>query len=529
MSNEEPYMEDFTTDGVGSETADEMIDEPAGPRVQPHGARMEVSGDLARMVGCVKDTITEFNTMPDVFRTMGRFTRVGSEDDGSPVIKEWTHPSFSAWLAAMVPWERITAHGPVACAPPENAVRAVMHMSDDVQSAPVLEKVVRAPFFTRARKLALAEGYHPDSMAWYRPEPGVTIPEVPWNPDDEDMSLAKKLILEELLGDFPFASDADKCGAVALALEVFARDMIKGNVPMHLVEAPKQGTGKSKLASVCLGIALGEVASSTLEQDEPEVRKFLTSRFLEGAPAIFFDNVSHFVNSAALAHAITHEVWSDRVLGSTKTATSHVRCTWAMTANNARYSGDFPRRISLCRLDLSTADVENSVAEQPETRSGFRHPFLEEWARDNRGYLIWASLTIIQSWVSAGCKPWSGTPLGSFEEWSRIMGGILENAGITGFLENRHQLVASGGDDRDAALDFCTAWWNRHQDNPVKPADLIMVNAVHQDPLGLEGAEGRSGSTRVGSWLKAHRDCVIGDFIVKQLTSPARSWSLQKR
>jgi hypothetical protein len=52
-----------------------------------------------------------------------------------------------------------------------------------------------------------------------------------------------------------------------------------------------------------------------------------------------------------------------------------------------------------------------------------------------------ALLTIARAWFLAG-QPVSSemTPLGSFESWSSMIGGILAHAGVTGFLGNLDNL-----------------------------------------------------------------------------------------
>lgn len=369
----------------------------------------QVNGDLSEMTEAVRETVRRGNgDAPSVFRTAGQLTRLGQDDDGFPVIKTYVFAGFSDWLASKTRWFKMSerqdeAPTPVTCNPPANAVKAVLETADMLNAAPVLERISRVPFYTRERRLAAVEGYHASSRAWYTPELGLVIPEVSETPTRGELEAAVKLLTEELLGDFPFETDADRAAALALLLEPFVRDMIDGNTPLHLVEAPVQGTGKSKLAMVGMGVAYGEVPGTRLSIDDAENRKTLTSKLMEGRSVLFFDNVSHFVDSDVLAQALTRSMWSDRTLGVSKTVELRIRNSWVMTSNNARYNRDFPRRISLCRLNLATLkSVTNEVAERPETRTGFRHDDLESWAREHQGELIAAVLTMVNSWLVAG-------------------------------------------------------------------------------------------------------------------------------
>lgn len=60
--------------------------------------------------------------------------------------------------------------------------------------------------------------------------------------------------------------------------------------------------------------------------------------------------------------------------------------------------------------------------------------------RSNRGRLLSGSLTLARAWFVAGCPKPTSPIIGSFEEWCRIVGGILEFAGISGFLGNLDEL-----------------------------------------------------------------------------------------
>jgi hypothetical protein len=43
----------------------------------------------------------------------------------------------------------------------------------------------------------------------------------------------------------------------------------------------------------------------------------------------------------------------------------------------------------------------------------------------------------VDNWQFLGCPPFSGPPLNGFNEWSSTIGGIIETAGVEGFLSNR--------------------------------------------------------------------------------------------
>lgn len=498
-----------------------------------------LTNDLHDDVQSILDTVARGNQgMPSLFVTAGELTRLARTDEGHLIIRRHTTTTFSHWVARHSAWQRPTRNGGlVPCNPPLPAITAVKETADNLTAAPKLERVVQVPFYTREKTLAAVEGYHPASRAWYQPSLRFEVPEVSENPTPTHVQAAKQLILGDLLVDFPFAAAGDRAGAVALLLEPFVKDVIQGSTPLHLIEASTQGTGKTLLARCCLAVALGygvrEVPMKALAHDEAEIRKGITTDLMSGTPVVFFDNVSHSIKSAALAQALTAGVWTDRKLGGNENAEFPVRCSWVMTSNNAAYDKDTARRLSLIRLDLSTLDVPNSVKENPETRdpSTLRHSNLEGWITDHQGRLAWAALTLIQTWVRAGARPWSGRPLGSFENWSMVLGGILEAAGIEGFLTNREQVQASGSDDRDVILEFLEAWWRAHGNAAVTPSELAVMNSMMGggDEGGLLGINPKiAASTAMGYWLKNRREQVIGGYRFSKSETSTRKWQLRQ-
>ena len=143
-----------------------------------------------------------------------------------------------------------------------------------------------------------------------------------------------------------------------------------------------------------------------------------------------------------LASALTTPTYRARLLHSNRTVNAQIRWVWAAVANNIKGSSENLRRMVMIELDAHTA--------APEKRSGWRHNDLPGWVIDHRGELVWACLTLIQNWVAKGMKPWEGKALNSFEGWSRVMGGILRDAGVRGFLDNRDRLRSYAATAQDS-------------------------------------------------------------------------------
>jgi hypothetical protein len=295
--------------------------------------------------------------------------------------------------------------------------------------------------------------------------------------------------------------------------------MIKGPTPLHVIDAPTPGTGKGLLTRACLLVSHGELPPMTpMPQDEPEMRKQLATALLAGYAAVVFDNVSEMVDSPSLALAVAEPVWRGRLLGTNQDATASIRCTWVMTGNNISMSGEIARRIVHIRLDASVP--------HPWRREDFRHPDLIGWAREHLGELAWAALTIIRSWQAAGSPAWSRKPLGGFESWSQVMGGIIEHAGGQNFLSNLEAAYDRVAEEEDAILRFVEAWHGRYGGGGVTLAELSLLMIGTGDVFGLSGKSERGQSTTLGIKLGRMQDRIIGDW---KITRADRKWCLRRQ
>ena len=103
--------------------------------------------------------------------------------------------------------------------------------------------------------------------------------------------------------------------------------------------------------------------------------------------------------------------------------------------------------------------------------TAFRHPNITQWVTEHRLQLVWSALILCQAWIARGCPAGSKT-LGSYERWSAVIGGVLEVAGIPGFLENAEAFYGFSDGEADSWPPFILTWWRKHADNPVTTKDL---------------------------------------------------------
>ena len=274
---------------------------------------------------------------------------------------------------------------------------------------PHIEAVVCTPIFDRQGNLIQSPGYHREARLYMHIALGTVPVDVPAHPTDTQIADAIALLREDLFVDFPFTSPAGLAHALAALLLPFVRRMVVGPTPVHLIESPSPGTGKTLLAKVISMIVLGKVVSATsLDLDEQAVAKKITAILLGAPQVVLIDNINvrTGLKSAALAAALTAEPYSERVLYQPGMTELPNQALWLITANNPSTSLEIARRCVNIRID--------SRRDRPWLIHGFKHEPLLDWVEENRAELLAAILTIVRGWVAAGMLPGSES-FGSFD------------------------------------------------------------------------------------------------------------------
>ena len=457
-------------------------------------------GDLARSVERVWSLLMASNRTPWVFRFAGQPTWVVPDDEGRPVATAVTEERLRHMLARLAHWRKLNGKGELAAAaPPLAVVKSVLATPDP--ALPVLVGIVNTPVFGRSGTLLTTPGYHPDARLLYAPVPGFTVPSIPTKPSAAEISAARDLLCDDLLGDFPFVGPAEMAHVIALLLLGFLRGMIDGPTPLHLIEKPSPGSGATLMVDAVATILTGSGASVMTEaRDDDEWRKRVTAKLRQIPAIVLIDNLRAKLDSSAVAAALTAPFWEDRILGVSEMLRMPIRCLWIATGNNPEFSNEMARRLVRIRLDPHE--------ERPWQRTGFRHPDLMTWVRANRSRLVAACLTLCQAWITAG-KPRGARTIGSFENWAHVVGGVLDVAGIPGFLGNLDEMMEASDSEGTAWSIFIAAWWDRFGTAEVGTVDLFDV-ALFCDPVPpMSGNNDRAQKTSFGIAIKKMRDRVF--------------------
>ncbi len=344
-----------------------------------------------------------------------------------------------------------------------------------------LDRISHAPFVRPDGTIVTEPGYDEATRTLLLPAEVFAGLEVPEDPTPEEVLAARTLILDEWLGDFPFDSETDQANVLGLLVTPAIRGMVP-KVPLAVLDGLQMGVGKNLLADSILTVYTGSAAEPMNWVSEPdELRKQITAAFRTGAEFFVFDE-AHTLEGAALAQALTAETWQDRILGVSTMANFPNVITWMSLGNNVQVRGDLTRRVYRIALRPRYANPQDRKAET------FRHPGqsgldLLSWTRKHRAELMTAILTLVRSWFAKGApRPKRGVSFGSFEVWERITGGIVEAAGLTGFLDNLKVWRSES--------DFDTQYWAGHLgwlrgefgDEPFRTAQ-VREKAL-QDPAG---------------------------------------------
>jgi hypothetical protein len=385
-------------------------------------------------------------------------------------------------------------------APPTEIIRNMLATPPNEIPLPPVTRIVYAPTVAPDGTIQLTPGYQPATGVVYVAH-GLDVPPVPQDPtaDDVRAALAK---LKEPIAEFPFINDTDRAHALAFMLLPFVRDAIDGPTPLHLFEKSTAGEGSGLLTDVLLYPAVGDdIARLAPCDDDDEWRKQITSTLLEGPSIVMIDNTRSLV-SPQLALAITSSIWQARILGFSRNATLKVECVWGATGINPTLHQEIVRRIVRCRLE--------SGEERPWLRTGWKIPDLRTWSREHRSEMVHAALTLIRYWFVQGKQPGTRV-LGMFESWARVIGGILETAGVPGFLSGLEDFYDEVDVEGDAIRWFVHTWVEKHGSKPVTLSDVALWALAPDSPIvSLLPARSEHGTrTAFGAFVRRLRRRVV--------------------
>jgi len=426
---------------------------------------------------------------------------------GTALITALTDTYLRNLLDRLVEWEKWDGRAEDwrRCNVPPDVAKRLLENAGDWHF-PVLTGVITAPTLRPDGSLLNTPGYDAKTGLFFDAQ-GETFPTISDRPSREEGQAALAYLSREILENrcagsdentgFSFATPAAKSAALSALLTPLVRYTVP-TAPFHLISARRAGSGKSLLADAAALLATGKTATILdLADDDDEQEKRLLSVFMAGDLVVNLDNLERPLGGAHLNKALTAETFTGRILGLSKNATVPTTAAWFGTGNNVIVKEDMTRRVVLCLLDPQT--------EAPEKREYERN--LSEWIPANRPALVMAALTALRAYVAAGKPKQPVPPMGSFEDWHRLVRSTLIWLGEADPLGDTEQM-----EDTDPtriklrALMF--AWHHAFKSIPTTCKEAVAkanaticdenghevpADAVLQDVLTDHFADGRKG------------------------------------
>ena len=289
---------------------------------------------------------------------------------------------------------------------PRNVAEAYLKRQN--WSLPPLLGIITAPTIRADGTIFDTPGYDPTTRLIFAPL-GTTFLPVPQNPTREQCRKALRCLTLPI-SLYRFAEPVDRAVALSGILTALTRLTVT-TAPMHAMDAPVYGSGKSMLVDVASIIATGHSAPVTaFGGNTVELDKRLTALLLEGHEIISLDNLTQELNSDLLCQMLTQTTCNVRILGKTENIVVPSTAALFCTGNNVSIIADLTRRVLISRIDPGV--------ERPELT---RYPFNPiRIARRFRPHFVRAALTIIRGYLTSGARV-SLPSVGSYEEWSRLV------------------------------------------------------------------------------------------------------------
>lgn len=343
-----------------------------------------------------------------------------------PQKVKWFNKTMKGWKPGRVSKDLCAAFLNIGNWPPANKLRAF----------------VQHPTLRDDGSLLSQRGYDKQSGLFLTEDLKIQVKDKPTKKDALDA--IQKLI--HPFQEFKFVDGSVSLVALISALfTVGVRHLFDEGVPLFAVDAPRQGSGKTKLVKAISILWFGRTMATTpYSSDHEEMKKHLASMLLNGDRVVLFDNVHPAVrvNDPTLNALLTSGRVTFRELGSQRMLEFDSSATFFMTGNNLKIVGDMIRRTIKMQIDPQGLHPMNRK---------FKIDPLESYIFDHRVELISAALTILTAFFQAGSpKPDKKPPIASFEKWSDLMRSLL----MWLELDDLKECIAQGYEQDDESLEI---------------------------------------------------------------------------
>ncbi|WP_433252913.1 hypothetical protein ACQPYK_08655 [Streptosporangium sp. CA-135522] len=453
-------------------TAEDILFAHGAPGSQDERGRRRI--DITREDEALLNISDAINArvLPDTYVRSGQVTQVAEVDHGQGprlMIREMGPAALRMQLARhaavfrtkLVKEELIET----SALPSVAAAQSVLSQAE-WPGLPPLAGVTSMPMIRPDGTTLTTPGYDHATRLYYRPAFAVA-PVADW-PAPAAVAEARRYVLDYVLADFSWDSDASRANYFAMLLTPIMRLYIDGVVPFGLISATTRGSGKSLLMEIMK--AVYGLRMTPWVRKEDEMTKVITSILRDTTePVIVWDNVNTFdtIDHGVLAALLTSTEWSSRLLGASDMVSATNDRMWLATGNNLAVGGDMASRSVLARLDPQM--------ERPEERDGFQIRDLWAWLAvdTNRAQLLRALLILVRAWIADGAPRDTSIKMRNFSAWAQVMGGLTAFHGVDGFLANKDQIVTGGDEEETSTAAFVAKWFDKYGSAPKRTTELV--------------------------------------------------------
>jgi hypothetical protein len=391
-----------------------------------------------------------------------------------------------------------------------------------------LEGTYTAPTF-RSDFTLIRPGYDESTGSLYMPPADLKDHRFNFKATQDDARNAYERLLYPF-SDFPFKSDADKINVVAFLLTLVCRTALDMVIPVLAVDANGQSVGKTLLSKAICRIAFGyELSPFNVPSTKREWEIKMDALTMSSEKIACLDNINGRFSNDNFASLVTSKLRKVRALGRSTLYDVKNELAFVLNGNNIRLDTDTAQRIiwvNMWHPDPTSRD-QNKFTIWNDHRTD-----LESYLAANRVQYLDAVVTMILAWRNAGMPERHTVILNKYGDWERKIGGMLEFAGVEGFLANHAEKTEDADDEKQEIIRFLEAvggrfrkpGWASGYNNVVCEAPMIEVAA-----LMVPDGEWAGILSAVNGTTKQQIVVSLGKFIADHEKKPFGGYFMQKR
>lgn len=232
-------------------------------------------------------------------------------------------------------------------------------------------------------------------------------------------------ILLDLFADFDFEDDFSQGLAVARLITPYCRGLMGWGTrsPCWFISAEGPRSGKDYLAKMAPMLFEGIASEDApLDASEDEVKRRITASVIAGLSFIHFGNCRGPLDSPSLESAITSEVWTDRVIGTSETVRMPIESIFSLSYNSSDL-GAVSLDLRLRSRNIHLVDALDGPDDRNKRDFRGRNLMRELTVDYTRTRIVAAIAALLRKWIAEGCP--DGPIFSSFPEWGKIVGGVI--------------------------------------------------------------------------------------------------------